>query len=570
MRSSLLLVLVSSSILRFCTSVVSSLQPSHNDTTTVAAAISILKTMGVPEENLCSRTGDSRLPSCTDTRYLQELTEQEEENVKEDFEKDPWGFMVHVAGAAVCVVTAALAAGLTMGLLSLDPLMMMIKMRAGATEEEKQQAANILPIVQQHHLLLVTLLLINAVANEALPLFLEELVSPLVAVLLSVTLVLFGGEIIPSAIFTGPNKIALASKMTPVVRVVMFLSYPIAFPIAKLLDIVLHDESEGGDGFNRGELSALVRIQYEERLAFKRRHRQEALSTRSVNIRRSQRSYIDSTVMAPLQETHGEDDNDSFIGKEDLEIQSSPINVKRPSIHVDEVAMVEGALQMKTKMAWDACTKTKDMYAIPYQTILDEEMCASIYSQGYSRIPVYEPSPQQPKRRTRIVGVLLSRQLMVVNPADARPLETLPLFKPLCVSPKINMVDLLNIFQKGKEGHMALVCTRPSVAEKCLDDGKPVSDEAGFLGIITLEDVLEELLQEQVLDEFDKKEIKEDRLARWTVQKWKRFIRRKKNKVNMTDVVDMAMNSARQESEIGENTSLLGGNPKRKKFFGLF
>ena len=126
MRSSLLLVLVSSSILRFCTSVASSLQPSQNDTT-VAAAISILKTMGVPEENLCSRTGDSRLPSCIDTRYLQELTEQqqEEENVKEDFEKDPWGFMVHVAGAAVCVTTAALAAGLTMGLLSLDPLMML-------------------------------------------------------------------------------------------------------------------------------------------------------------------------------------------------------------------------------------------------------------------------------------------------------------------------------------------------------------------------------------------------------------------------------------------------------------
>ena len=70
--------------------------------------------MGVPEENLCSRTGDSRLPSCTDTRYLQELTEQEEEeeeeNAKEDFEKDPWGFMVHVAGAAICVTTAALAA----------------------------------------------------------------------------------------------------------------------------------------------------------------------------------------------------------------------------------------------------------------------------------------------------------------------------------------------------------------------------------------------------------------------------------------------------------------------------
>ena len=118
------------------------------------------------------------------------------------FEDDPWFFLTHAACALACVTTAALAAGLTMGLLSLDPLMLLIKMRAGATQREKDQAAALLPIVKQHHLLLVTLLLLNSMANEALPLFLEVLVSPVVAVILSVTFVLFFGEIIPSAVFT--------------------------------------------------------------------------------------------------------------------------------------------------------------------------------------------------------------------------------------------------------------------------------------------------------------------------------------------------------------------------------
>jgi hypothetical protein len=99
---------------------------------------------------------------------LQEAFEEEDEDV--------WFFISHVLCALACVIVAALAAGLTMGLLSLDPLMLLIKMRAGG-EEEKQQAASLLPIVKQHHLLLVTLLLLNAVANEALPLFLVRIYS---------------------------------------------------------------------------------------------------------------------------------------------------------------------------------------------------------------------------------------------------------------------------------------------------------------------------------------------------------------------------------------------------------
>ena len=58
---------------------------------------------------------------------------------------------------------------------------------------------------KDHHLLLVSLLLVNAAVNEALPIFLDSLVPSWLAIVLSVTLVLFFGEIIPSAIFTGQS-----------------------------------------------------------------------------------------------------------------------------------------------------------------------------------------------------------------------------------------------------------------------------------------------------------------------------------------------------------------------------
>ena len=59
------------------------------------------------------------------------------------------------------------------------------------------QAQVIFPILKRHHYLLVTLLLSNATAMEALPIFLDKLVPSFWAVMISVTMVLFFGEIIP-------------------------------------------------------------------------------------------------------------------------------------------------------------------------------------------------------------------------------------------------------------------------------------------------------------------------------------------------------------------------------------
>ena len=53
----------------------------------------------------------------------------------------------------------------------------------------------IIPIVKNAHYLLVTLLLCNAAAMEALPIVLDKLVHEVVAILISVTAVLFFGKL---------------------------------------------------------------------------------------------------------------------------------------------------------------------------------------------------------------------------------------------------------------------------------------------------------------------------------------------------------------------------------------
>lgn len=105
-----------------------------------------------------------------------------------------------------------------------------IKAMIGTTAE-KNAAIAIIPIIKKHHLLLVTLLLFNSMSNEALPIFLGALVPNYVAVIVAVLLILFFGEIIPSAFFTGPQQLETAARMIPFVTVLMTFLSPLAYPI---------------------------------------------------------------------------------------------------------------------------------------------------------------------------------------------------------------------------------------------------------------------------------------------------------------------------------------------------
>jgi metal transporter CNNM len=72
--------------------------------------------------------------------------------------------------------------------------------RASGTRKQRDSAARLIQLVSKPHWLLCTLLLCNAVCMEALPLFLDRLLNPIGAILLSVTCILVFGEIIPQAV----------------------------------------------------------------------------------------------------------------------------------------------------------------------------------------------------------------------------------------------------------------------------------------------------------------------------------------------------------------------------------
>jgi metal transporter CNNM len=265
----------------------------------------------------------------------------------------------------------------------------------------------------------------------------------------------------------------------------MALLLPITYPIAKLLDKVLHEEEDSNGAFDRGEISALVRIQYEERLALKRRRKLERMDSTRLN---SSSNFSHPKSRPPDLEaaikTAKVASSRNLIKMEDSFLDPAAISGLEDvqSIHVDEVTMVEGALQMKTKTAFDVFTPLHRMFAVPADLILNEDNVVDIYSSGYSRIPVYDHNPLKPKSQTAIKGVLNTKNLIVVNMNEDRPLETMPLATPPCVSPKMNLVELVNLFQTGRYGHFAVVCARPNIGAEAFKAGSAIPDAAGVMG----------------------------------------------------------------------------------------
>ncbi|XP_076257609.1 metal transporter uex isoform X3 [Rhynchophorus ferrugineus] len=158
----------------------------------------------------------------------------------------------------------------------------------------------------------------------------------------------------------------------------------------------------------------------------------------------------------------------------------------------DEVNIISGALELHKKTVADVMTNIEDVFMLDYEAVLDFETITEIMKSGYSRIPVYEG------HRQNIVTMLYIKDLAFVDPDDNTPLKTLcQFYQNPCnfIFEDITLDVMFKIFKEGNKGHMAFVSRVNTEGE-----GDPFYET---IGIITLEDVIEELIQSEIVDETD-------------------------------------------------------------------
>ncbi|KAI5807337.1 hypothetical protein DFH27DRAFT_522994 [Peziza echinospora] len=153
-------------------------------------------------------------------------------------------------------------------------------------------------------------------------------------------------------------------------------------------------------------------------------------------------------------------------------------------LNQDEVTIISAVLDLKDKPVGSIMTPIEDTFTMSSEDVLDEKTMDAILSAGYSRIPIHAPGEP-----TNFVGMLLVKILITYDPEDARKVGEFPLATLPETLPETSCLDIVNFFQEGKS-HMVLVSSSPGENE-------------GALGVVTLEDVIEELIGEEIIDESD-------------------------------------------------------------------
>lgn len=277
-----------------------------------------------------------------------------------------------------------------------------------------RNAKRVLPLRRSTHLTLSAILLSNVAAVSATSLVLESVFIGLLAGVIATLLTVVFGEIIPQAYFMR-NALLFCSRLSPLLRLMIIITYPISKPLQILLDNLFTGET--------------ARLQS--------RHELGLMITEHLG---SQQSELDD----------------------------------------DEVEIIRGALQLSEKRVRDIVTPIKTVYWLEPQTVIDSNVIDQIKASGRSRIPIFN------RAKTICYGVLLVKQLVDIDFGENPPrVDELPLHPTQTVG---SMTALDTMFRKFIGAHTHLM---------------PVEKDDKIIGVVTIEDLIEEIVGHEIEDETD-------------------------------------------------------------------
>ncbi|XP_016132722.1 metal transporter CNNM3 isoform X3 [Sinocyclocheilus grahami] len=179
----------------------------------------------------------------------------------------------------------------------------------------------------------------------------------------------------------------------------------------------------------------------------------------------------------------------STVGIREKTMEMIRTSVNDPYNEFVKVEFSKGTL--RTKTVEDILTPLKDCFMLPSTAVLDFNTMSEIMQSGYTRVPVYE------EERSNIIEILYVKDLALVDPEDRTPMTTITKFynHPLHFVFNDTKLDaMLEEFKKGNS-HLAIVQKVNNEGE-----GDPFYE---VLGLVTLEDVIEEIIKSEILDESD-------------------------------------------------------------------
>lgn len=151
-------------------------------------------------------------------------------------------------------------------------------------------------------------------------------------------------------------------------------------------------------------------------------------------------------------------------------------------IKPDSLAMMEGVLQVAEMQVRDIMIPRSQMSAIHEDTNI-KDILKFVIETGHSRYPVFG------ENRDDIEGILLAKELLTYafeHDGEMQQFDIKEVLRPAYIIPESKRLDVLLTDFRSNRNHMAVV----------------VDEYGGVSGLITIEDVLEQIVGE-IEDEFD-------------------------------------------------------------------
>ena len=162
-------------------------------------------------------------------------------------------------------------------------------------------------------------------------------------------------------------------------------------------------------------------------------------------------------------------------------------------LSLQDKKLIISVASFKDRIAREIMVPRIDMFMLSSSCLI-EQAAQAFVQEGYSRVPVYKNSMDN------IIGVLLYKDLLnfyveseKTKSSQISHLTVESLLKPVVYTPETKKISILLQELKAKQIHLAIV----------------VDEYGGTEGIVTIEDILEELVGE-IGDEYD--DIKQDSL----------------------------------------------------------
>ncbi len=312
--------------------------------------------------------------------------------------------------ALTLIALSALFSGLTLGYFTLNLQTLRRQAKLG-----DPLAIAIVPVRQRGNQLLTTLLLGNVTVNTILSVYLSSLVSGVVAATAATALIFLFGEIIPQAVLSRHAK-KVGALCAPFVRLLMFLTSPITYPIAYFLDKLLGHE---------------------------------------------------------IPTIYSKDELMEFISEHE-DSEHSPIDE-------DEERIVHGALRFSHRRVHEVMTPSEQVAAFDEERKLNDVLYEEINQEGYSRFPIYSG------QKDNITGILYAKDL-IVEDEDITIAETVDaLERDFLKTRGGELLDTLLARMLKQKRHLAIV----------------YDQNHHYIGVISLEDIIEEIIQVEIEDEDD-------------------------------------------------------------------